>query len=250
VALNGRLPDSMLAYLGWPEVDHLRLRPDAAHWMNLLAAAFEAEFHKPLYLSDAYRTYATQVSLKKTKGKFAATPGTSNHGWGIAIDAASRVNVDGSDEHKWFEANAPLYGWINPDWAKDYNSNNGEHEPWHWEFVGTPMNAPTATTPTTTFTKDDDMIPLIERTYRDLCNRTGSLDEIAGWYDATRGWTAARFLTAFRANPAETGTVRAAYHTLLGRAPTSANIMEWQKGRTIKQVWTEIAASPEAKARH
>ena len=119
------------------------MRADAAASLNRLAAAFEAEFGKPLYLSDAYRTYVQQVSLKITKGVFAATPGTSVHGLGLAIDAASNVNVDGSAEHKWFEANAPLYGWINPDWAKDYNSNNGQHEPWHWEYSATSDTHPT-----------------------------------------------------------------------------------------------------------
>ena len=143
MALNGRFPDSLLAYLGWPEADHLRLRPDAAASITRLAAAFEAHFGKPLYLSDAYRTYTVQVTLKVIKGKFAATPGTSNHGWGIAIDAASRVNVDGSAEHRWMEANAPAYGWFNPIWAQDYNSNNGEHEPWHWEYSAARDTHPT-----------------------------------------------------------------------------------------------------------
>jgi len=152
MALNGRFPDTMLAHLGWPEADHLRLRPDAAASITRLAAAFEAHFGKPLYLSDAYRTYATQVSLKATKGVFAATPGTSNHGWGIAIDAASRVNVDGSAEHRWFEANARPYGWINPAWAQDYNSNNGQHEPWHWEY-----SAARDTHPTSAPAQEDDM---------------------------------------------------------------------------------------------
>ena len=152
MALNGRLPDSFLAHLGWPEADHLRLRPDAAASITRLAAAFEAHFGKPLYLSDAYRTYATQVSLKATKGVFAATPGTSNHGWGIAIDAASRVNVDGSAEHRWMEANAGAFGWINPAWAQDYNSNNGQHEPWHWEY-----SAARDAHPTSAPAQEDDM---------------------------------------------------------------------------------------------
>ena len=143
MCIRDRFPDSLLAYLGWPEADHLRLRPDAAASITRLAAAFEAAFGKPLYLSDAYRTYAQQVSLKALKGKFAATPGTSNHGWGIAVDAASRVNVDGSEEHRWFEANAPLFGWINPYWAVDYNPYNGEHEPWHWEYIPAADTHPT-----------------------------------------------------------------------------------------------------------
>ena len=121
------------------------MRPDAAASITRLAAAFEAAFGRPLYLSDAYRTYAQQVSLKVTKGEYAATPGTSNHGWGIAIDAASRVNVDGSDEHRWMEANAPPFGWLNPYWAVDYNPGNGQHEPWHWEYSAARDTHPTPT---------------------------------------------------------------------------------------------------------
>src|SRR5665648_60261 len=154
MALNGRFPDSFLAYLGWPEADHLRLRPDAAASITRLAAAFEAHFGKPLYLSDAYRTYAVQVSLKKTKGVFAATPGTSVHGLGLAIDAASRINVDGSAEHRWMEANAGAFGWVNPAWAQDYNSNNGQHEPWHWEYHPDLDTHTSATAPTS---EEDDM---------------------------------------------------------------------------------------------
>lgn len=134
MAANGKFPNSMLAYLGWPEADHLRLVPTAAASITRLAAAFEAAFGKPLYLSDAYRTYDQQVRLKIQKGSFAAKPGTSVHGLGLAIDAASRINVDGSVEHRWMEANAGAFGWVNPAWAQDYNSNNGEHEPWHWEY--------------------------------------------------------------------------------------------------------------------
>jgi len=134
MALNGQFPDTLLTYLGWPEADHLRLTPDAATSLNRLAVAFEEHFGKPLYLSDAYRTLAEQKRLKITKGAFAAQPGTSNHGWGLAIDMASRINVDSSDEHKWMEDNGPYYGWINPWWATDRIRTNGEYEPWHWEY--------------------------------------------------------------------------------------------------------------------
>lgn len=131
----------------------------------------------------------------------------------------------------------------------------------HFEIVGTAAQVAVAAARLTTHptpapsapltpSEDDDMIPLIERTYRDLCDRTGSLDEIAHWHDAARGRTAAWFLAAFRANKAETGTVRAAYRTILHRAPESAAVVtQWQTGRTIGQVWTEIAGSAEAKAR-
>jgi len=131
---NGLLSDALLVRLGWPECDHLKLRADAAASINRLARDFNAHFGRALFLTDAYRTLAVQVSLKRIKGKFAATPGTSNHGWGMAIDVASRVNIDSSDEHRWFEQNAPRYGWVNPTWASDSNPYNGQYEPWHWEY--------------------------------------------------------------------------------------------------------------------
>lgn len=134
MVLNGRLPANLRAALPWPEAAHLTLRPDAAAALGRLAATFEAHFGYPLRITDAYRTLASQVSLKISKGKFAATPGTSNHGLGIAIDAAAGINIDGSPQHRWMETNGPRFGWINPAWAVDWNPRNGQHEPWHWEY--------------------------------------------------------------------------------------------------------------------
>src|SRR5665648_350499 len=97
----------------------------------------------------------------------------------------------------------------------------------HFEIVGTAAQVAAVAARLTTHpapAQEDDMplnaqdlslIHISEPTYRDLCDRTASLDEIAHWHDAARGRTAAWFLAAFRANPAETGTVRAAYRTIL-----------------------------------
>lgn len=134
VLVNGRIPLNELTPLGWPEVDHLRLRADAAAAIWRVAWRFELRFGKPLFITDAYRDYDTQVRLKKQKGPFAATPGKSNHGWGVALDMASRINVDGSAEHDWFVREARAHGWVWPPWASDFNPNNGQHEPWHMEY--------------------------------------------------------------------------------------------------------------------
>lgn len=56
-----------------------------------------------------------------------ATPGTSNHGWGLAIDFARKdamgrvVSLDGNSLN-WLRNNAPKYGF----W------NTVESENWHW----------------------------------------------------------------------------------------------------------------------
>lgn len=145
--LNGRLPDSLLTGLPWAEAAGFRLRIDAAASAGRLAAAFYTRFAAPLLLTDAYRTFVSQVELKARKGVWAATPGTSNHGLGIAIDFASGINVDGSVQHRWMVANAALYGWVNPSWATNWNPLDGQHEPWHWEYHPeldtTPAPAPT-----------------------------------------------------------------------------------------------------------
>jgi hypothetical protein len=88
----------------------------------------------PLYVSDGYRTFAEQVVTKVKKGSFAATPGTSNHGLGVAVDLASGINSDNSASHHWMEAHGPDYGWANPWWAVDHIPSNGQYEPWHWEY--------------------------------------------------------------------------------------------------------------------
>ena len=71
------------------------------------------------------------MSLKASKGGLAATPGKSNHGWGLAVDI-SNLGGEGSAKHAWLRANAPAYGWDHPSWAR---SGGSKPEAWHWEYV-------------------------------------------------------------------------------------------------------------------
>jgi len=136
VSTNGRLPESSLGFLPGSSRQLLRqLVPQTV----ALCAAFQAHFGKPLVITDAYRTYAEQVALKAAKGAYAATPGTSNHGWGRAIDFGSFVNVEGSPEYRWMKANAPRFGWSHPRWAEDNSPVGGQQEPWHWEANDAPV---------------------------------------------------------------------------------------------------------------
>ena len=88
---NGRLPDSMLASIAQGQ-----LRADcAAAWntMNLEARRLGVEL-LPTGSKSSYRSYAQQVELyalyRSGRGNLAAVPGTSNHGWGTAVDVATR----------------------------------------------------------------------------------------------------------------------------------------------------------------
>ena len=63
----------------------------------------------------------------------AATPGTSKHGLGLALDLCGGVQDFADPAHRWLKANGPHYRWIHPDWAEPSGSLP---EPSHWEFVG------------------------------------------------------------------------------------------------------------------
>jgi len=86
-------------------------------------------------INDAYRDYEGQVQAREDwcrRGKCnnAADPGTSNHGWALAVD----IQVGWNDaEYQWLKQNGSLYGWVHPPFAEPGGS---APEPWHWEFAG------------------------------------------------------------------------------------------------------------------
>lgn len=127
---NGRIPANDLCTL-W-EKDH-SLRADAAVAIAKLNLAYKKRFGKPICLTDSYRSLSDQYRLRAIKPGLAAVPGTSQHGWGLAVDLCGGVDNYGSVQYRWLRANAPDYGWDNPDWALPGGS--GPTEPWHWEFL-------------------------------------------------------------------------------------------------------------------
>jgi hypothetical protein len=130
--LNGRLPDLLLTQVGWSK--H-RGTKDAARALTALGARFQREFGYYPHITDGYRTYAQQVAVKAAKGYLAATPGTSNHGWGLAFDLGSGINVRSSREHQWMQINAKNFGMDNPNWATPGAPGFQKDEPWHWEYA-------------------------------------------------------------------------------------------------------------------
>ncbi|MBC3762779.1 D-alanyl-D-alanine carboxypeptidase family protein, partial [Quadrisphaera sp. RL12-1S] len=126
---NGRLDDDQMCDLWSP--GH-QLRSDAAVAFAELNLAYHDHFGKDIVITDSYRSYAAQVAVRRKKPGLAAVPGTSEHGWGLAVDLGD--GVQNSDEHyDWLIENAPKYGWDHPSWAR--RGGGGPYEPWHWEFV-------------------------------------------------------------------------------------------------------------------
>lgn len=127
---NGQIADANLCEL--PE-GGFHLRGDAARAWWRLSARYEREFGEPPCLTDAYRSLASQQRLYASKPGLAARPGTSNHGWGVAVDLCGGVQSFGTREYEWLSVNAAKVGWTNPGWARRSGSRP---EPWHWEFNG------------------------------------------------------------------------------------------------------------------
>ncbi|WP_159448426.1 M15 family metallopeptidase [Demequina sp. NBRC 110052] len=120
---NGRIPSSQLCDI--PYAAGHRLQCDAAAALLLADADFHAQTGRHLTLTDTYRSYSLQVATRAAKPTTAAPPGTSNHGWGMAVDFYPEAAA-------WMAANGADYGWVHPQWARPGGS---KPESWHLEFV-------------------------------------------------------------------------------------------------------------------
>lgn len=128
---NGQIPPGGLCpLLGAPGES---LRPKAAAAFNAMTKAYARDTGHTICVTDSYRSYAEQVIVKQQRGGWAAAPGTSNHGLGLALDLCGGINSFGTAAHAWMQQNAPLYGWFHPTWAQ---AGGSLPEPWHWEFAG------------------------------------------------------------------------------------------------------------------
>lgn len=128
---NGNLDPASLCPL-WMAPGH-RLRGDAASAFNKMSKYHAATVGGPLCVTDSYRSYSEQAELYRRKPGLAAVPGTSEHGWGKAVDLCGGVENFGSAAYRWMKANAGRFGWFHPDWAEPSGS---KPEAWHWEFSG------------------------------------------------------------------------------------------------------------------
>ncbi|WP_121255460.1 M15 family metallopeptidase [Nocardioides ferulae] len=126
---NGLISDNDLCEL---PTGGLHLRGDAAQAWWRLSESYQRDFGETLCMTDAYRSLDAQQRLSAAKPGLAARPGTSNHGWGLAIDVCGGAETFGTAEYTWLLANADDTGWTNPTWAQQRGS---KPEPWHWEYA-------------------------------------------------------------------------------------------------------------------
>lgn len=123
--LNGRLPLSALG-----DIHQGKLRKDAARaWnaMNMEAQGRYGVTLTPTGSASSYRTLTQQQYLynlyRSGRGNLAAVPGTSNHGWGLAVDLASQ------EMRRIVDSIGSKYGW-----AKKWS--DAQSEWWHLKWRG------------------------------------------------------------------------------------------------------------------
>ena len=128
---NGRIPATALCPIR--SAPALQLECGAATAFDQLNTAFQAQFGQDVGITDGYRSYDEQVQCRLEKGSLCANPGTSNHGWGKAVDIGGccGINTGAGPAFDWLTANAGRYGWNHPAWAQ---AGGSKPEPWHWEY--------------------------------------------------------------------------------------------------------------------
>ena len=150
---NGRLADHLLVTVEMPGAD-THCHPQFARALRALMHDCRAATGVDLTNVGHYRSFESQVTLlrqryvrgaagtrfwdgswwRRVSGAPVATPGRSDHGWGLAIDGAvwdhgagRAVAVHGSAAWPWIREHLTHYGLC---WAWD-----DEHEePWHWHL--------------------------------------------------------------------------------------------------------------------
>lgn len=122
MAENGKLPAAALAPIAGGQLE--RTAAAAFNAMNVEARRLGLEL-RPTGSRSSYRPYEDQVYFwnlyQSGKGNLAARPGTSNHGWGLAVDLATtqmRAMVDRIGRK---------YGW-----AKEWSDAPSEW--WHLKY--------------------------------------------------------------------------------------------------------------------
>lgn len=124
---NGKLPASDLAPIPGGE-----LQKDAAAAWNAPGGPADAGL-RPGGSMSSYRTYEEQQYFwnlyQSGQGNLAAYPGTSNHGWGLAVD------IPNAWEQSWIREHGPHFGW---------EKTEAFSEAWHFTYVPGVFKAPPA----------------------------------------------------------------------------------------------------------
>lgn len=144
---NGQLPPNEVTPIPTLPTEKAKhsLNPEAAAaYAAMVKAAAESVPPVSWGITDSYRPLEVQKRLVKQKGLYsqgglAAAPGTSNHGWGSAVDLKVKK---GDAAHKWLTDNAAKFGF-----------STIPREAWHWEHKASAAKMKKGATPNTEYTE-------------------------------------------------------------------------------------------------
>lgn len=131
---NGKLNDNVLRpinnqdkYKGAIDSDdgRIRLYTKASLALEKLITAAEADGIR-VKINSAYRTVEDQIVVREKFPNDSAEPGTSNHGFGLAVDFAT-------PGLKRITEGDPLYEWLVNNGGK-FGFRRIVKETWHWEY--------------------------------------------------------------------------------------------------------------------
>ena len=148
---NGQFPTSATVALA--TAPGQRLEATAARQWDALARSVQSTYGWLPYLTDSYRPYAVQERIFRERyrvqsgsgpygdvrywqgqrwvrvtGAAAAVPGTSNHGWGKAVDCSGLGGFNGTKFNQ-LASLAARFGFSNTE-------GRSVGEAWHWVFTG------------------------------------------------------------------------------------------------------------------
>ena len=128
---NARIPTNAMAKVAGT---NFLMEPHAAAALRSMMNA-AGKVGIDLSIGNTYRDYETQAAMYQAHVSGShpapvAAPGSSNHGWGLAVDLAATTNP----EFQWLLRNAGRFGFTNP-WV-DGKGDRTSVEPWHWEYQG------------------------------------------------------------------------------------------------------------------
>lgn len=146
--LNGRIPEHLLAPIplyynatgtfdpGYTPSTTRLLNGAALDALHCLQAAFKRRFGHYATIDLTYRSYdEQQFWFDKFGSPRAAVPGSSNHGYGLAIDFEERdgpwIYSWGTTANQWLLAHQGNFGFDNP-----FATTLQEGEDYHFNFVG------------------------------------------------------------------------------------------------------------------
>ena len=137
---NDYLPDDIVPISNWYAYDGHSIKKEVYDkYVSMWKAANEQGLR--LLVNSSYRTFEDQQNeYDMSNDDYASRPGFSEHQTGLALDIVTDNIIgnefENTDEFKWLQENAHLYGFI-LRYPKDKEYITGyNYESWHYRYVG------------------------------------------------------------------------------------------------------------------